>query len=249
MDKEKKEVKKTPKKTTTTKKATAKPAAKNTTVKKVTEQKETPKKVVKKDTTKPVVKAEKKVTVKKETAKTAPKKKTIVKKEVKKTSAEEVKPVVKEEKVEKVVTETVPKKKISKELFEIRKKRYIVEAVIITIVVLIALLLLCNKTFLKTNYKTNSINVSLPRFSYYVSDKDNVVKFNTLRKSAYLEEWKNEYLEGFIFYSCAEGNNTFYYNEETKTLIKKINVTKKFAVKTIEIVYDARTPEEVCGLR
>ena len=110
-------------------------------------------------------------------------------------------------------------------------------------------MLLCNKTFLKTNYKTDVLNVSLPRFSYYVKDKDNTVKFVTLRKSENLKEYYNEYLEGFIFYSCAEGNNTFYYNEETKTLIKDIKVEKKFAVKTIVVHYDARTPEEVCGLR
>ena len=133
--------------------------------------------------------------------------------------------------------------------FEIRKKRYILEAIIIGILLLFVLLLLCNKTFLKTTYKTDNINVSIPMFSYYVKDKDNTVKFYTLRKSANLKEYFNEYLEGFIFYSCAEGNNTFYYKEDTKTLIKDIKVEKKFAIKTVEIIYDSRTPEEVCGLR
>jgi len=286
MDKEEKEVKKTPKKTaTTTKTATSK----QTTVKKSeAAKKEKVKKVetieAKKEEVKPTVKEEKKVpvkktTVKKTTVKPAVKKENVEAKEVKK---EEVKPTVKEEKKvpvkkttvkkttvkpavkngevenkevkveikeQKVVTSATPKNKISKELFEIRKKRYIIETIIVAVVFLVALLFLCNETFLKTSYKAGGVNVSIPRFSYFVSDKVNTVKLLTLRKSDYLKEYYNEYLEGFIFYSCAEGNNTFYYNEETKTLIKEITVEKKFAIKTIKITYDRRTPEEVCGLR
>jgi len=245
MDKEEKEVKKTPKKTaTTTKTATSK----QTTVKKSeAAKKEKVKKVetieAKKEEVKPTVKEEKKVPVKKTTVK-----KTTVKPAVKNGEVEnkEVKVEIKEQKV---VTSATPKNKISKELFEIRKKRYIIETIIVAVVFLVALLFLCNETFLKTSYKAGGVNVSIPRFSYFVSDKVNTVKLLTLRKSDYLKEYYNEYLEGFIFYSCAEGNNTFYYNEETKTLIKEITVEKKFAIKTIKITYDRRTPEEVCGLR
>jgi len=257
MEKEEKEIKKSTKKTTTTKTAPVKKSgsAKKEPVKKVTEKKTTTKKTVKKEKAKPVAKEAKKEPVKKVAPKKTTTKKAPTKKEV-------VKPVIKEEvvvkeeknietpsKEESVVVAGIKTNKSSKELFELRKKRYILETIIIAVVVIVALLFLCNKTFLKTNYKTEAINVSIPRFSYYVKDKDNIVKFYTLRKSANLKEYYNEYLEGFIFYSCAEGNNTFYYNEETKTLIKDIKVEKKFAIKTVEITYDGRTPEEVCGLR
>ena len=246
MEKEEKEVKKPTKKTTTTKKAPAKQVAKKEAVKKVVN------KEVKKEEIKPVVKEEKKSPVKKTTVKKTTSKPTIKKDKVEKKEVKEKVPVAgvsEENKDEKVITNTAPKKKISKELFEIRKKRYIIEAIILAVVLIVALVLLFNKTFLKTNYKTDAIDLYIPRFSYFVKDKDNTVKFYTLRKSANLKEYYNEYLEDFIFYSCAEGNNTFYYNDETKTLIKDIKVEKKFAVKTILVHYDSRTPEEVCGLR
>lgn len=242
MKEEKKEEKKVTKKTTTSKKTNSekkesvkkvtKTTAKKTVAKKVEAKKEPVKKVASKSTVKKV---------------TTPK---VAKKEEPKVDKKVEIPVVKEEiKEQKVVTKNTPENKASDELLEIRKKRYIVETIIVAVLVLIALVLLCNKTFLKVNYKTDFIDVDIPRFSYYVSDKDNTVKFTTLRKSDYLKEYYNEYLEGFIFYSCASGNNTFYYNDKTKTLIKEIEVEKKFIVKTIKITYDIKSPEEYCGLR
>lgn len=234
MDKEEKEIKKATKKTTTSKKNSDKKAS---------SQKKNTKSSTKKTTTKPVKKEEEKTSVKKTT------KPKTVKKEEKIEKVVELKEINEPVKEEKVITKTIPTKKISKELLKIRKKRYIIEAIIIGIVLLISLLFLCNRTFLKTTYKNDSIKVDVPRFSYYLNNKDNKVKLLTLRKSEYLKEYYNEYLEGFDFYSCAEGNKTFYYNEETGTLIKEIKIEKRFAIKTIEITYDSRMPEEICGLR
>lgn len=258
MENEEKKVKKTTK-TTTPKKSTTKTAS----TKKVTEKKETTKKAEPKTETVKAVKkttksAPKKTVAKKETEKkVAPKKeetkvakKTTTRKAEPKKEEKIVEPVKEEVKVEKVITKEIKEEKISKkELREIRKKRYIIEGIIIAVVAIIGLILLCNKTFLSINYKTDKINISIPRFSYFISDTENEVKFATLRKSEYLKEYYNEYLEGFVFYSCAEGTNTFYYNEQTKTLIKEIEIEKKFALKIVEIEYDARTPEEFCGLR
>lgn len=245
MDNEEKKVKTTTPKKTTTKKVTSK---KTTTAKttakttKKTEKKEPTKKVTEK---KP---SEKKKTTTKAASKTTEPKKIVKKEPVKKQEVKE-----EPKKVEKVEQKTITKEakpsKVSKELLEIRRKRHLIEAIIVAVVVFIALILLCNRTFLGIQYKNKNINVSIPRFSYYVNDKDNSVKFVTLRKSKYLKDYYNEYLEGFIFYSCAEGKNTFYYNEQTKTLIKEIKIEKHFAIKTIEITYDTRTPEEVCGLK
>ena len=68
-------------------------------------------------------------------------------------------------------------------------------------------------------------------------------------ETEYLNDYYNEQLEGFVFYSCSEGEKTFYYNEKTFSLIKEIKVEKKFAIKTVEITYDTRSPEEVCGIK
>lgn len=248
MDNEEKKVKKTTK-ATTPKKSTTKTAS----TKKVTEKKETTKKAApKKETVKEEVKVVKKTT-KVVPKKTVSKKETVKKEPVKKVEQKAVKivePVKEEVKVEKIITKEIKEEKVSKkELKAIRKKRYIIEGIIIAVIVIIGLILLCNRTFLSINYKTDNINISIPRFSYFVSDEDNEVRFVTLRKSEYLKEYYNEYLEGFVFYNCKEGESTFYYNEKTKTLIKEIEVEKKFAIKIVEIEYDTRTPEEYCGLR
>lgn len=223
MDNEEKKVKTTtPKKKATTKKETTKKQTKTT--KNASSKANTTKKVTeKKKTTKPVKKEEVKVVK-----------------------------VTKEEAIKEKNTIKLPetkKKEVSKEILEIRKKRHLIETIIILVLVLIAIMLISNRTFLTTSYKNDNINISIPRFSYFLKDKDNKVKFVTLRKSKYLNDYYNEYLEGFVFYSCSEGEKTFYYNEKTFSLIKEIKVEKKFAIKTVEITYDTRSPEEVCGIK
>lgn len=230
-------------KTTTTAKTskttTSKPAAKKSTTVKVAKKDVTKVPTTKTVTTKesPVKKTEKKAPVKEEKVDVA----------IKEEKHEETKVFPKTTKPE--TKEVSSQEKISKtELLAIRKKRYTIEIIIVAILVFIALILLLNRTFLKTNYKTDYINIDIPRFTYYMSDKNNTVKLATLRKSANVKEYFNEYLEGFTFYNCEEGAKTFYYNANTKTLIEDIKVDKYFAVKVITVKYDKRSPEEVCGL-
>lgn len=232
MNNEEKEVKRrtTPKKKTTKKTETKKTTTKSNEIKKTTTKKTEEKKTVAKKESKPK-KIEKKEEVKiiSET------------KEIK----EEPKVISKESKT---VTKDTKEAEVSKEVLAIRKKRYIIEAIIVIALVIIALIILCNRTFLKTGYVNDNITVSIPRFSYFVSDNNNTVKLVTLRKASYLSDYFNEYLEGFTFYSCSEGTNTFYYNEGTHSLIREIKIESNFGIKTIEITYETRSPEEVCGL-
>ena len=236
MNNEEKEVKKrtTPKKKTTKKTETKKKTTKSNEIKKTTT------KVATKKT------EEKKTVAKKESKPKKIEKKEEVKiisetKEIK----EEPKVISKESKT---VTKGTKEAEVSKEVLAIRKKRYIIEAIIVIALVIIALIILCNRTFLKTGYVNDNITVSIPRFSYFVSDNNNTVKLVTLRKASYLRDYFNEYLEGFTFYSCSEGTNTFYYNEGTHSLIREIKIESNFGIKTIEITYETRSPEEVCGL-
>lgn len=232
MNNEEKEVKRrtTPKKKTTKKTETKKTTTKSNEIKKTTTKKTEEKKTVAKKESKPK-KIEKKEEVKiiSET------------KEIK----EEPKVISKESKT---VTKDTKEAEVSKEVLAIRKKRYIIEAIIVIALVVIALIILCNRTFLKNGYVNDNITVSIPRFSYFVSDNNNTVKLVTLRKASYLRDYFNEYLEGFTFYSCSEGTNTFYYNEGTHSLIREIKIESNFGIKTIEITYETRSPEEVCGL-
>lgn len=239
MNNEEKEVKRrtTPKKKTTKKTETKKTTTKSNEIKKTTT------KVATKKT------EEKKTVAKKESKP----KKIEKKEEVKiisetKEIQEEPKVISKESKTVTKDTKGTKEAEVSKEVLAIRKKRYIIEAIIVIALVVIALIILCNRTFLKTGYVNDNITVSIPRFSYFVSDNNNTVKLVTLRKASYLSDYFNEYLEGFTFYSCSEGTNTFYYNEGTHSLIREIKIESNFGIKTIEITYETRSPEEVCGL-
>ena len=236
MNNEEKEVKRrtTPKKKTTKKTETKKTTTKSNEIKKTTTKAAT-----------------KKTEEKKTVAKKESKPKKIEKKEEVKIISE-TKEIKEEPKViskeSKTVTKDTKEAEVSKEVLAIRKKRYIIEAIIVIALVIIALIILCNRTFLKTDYVNDNITVSIPRFSYFVSDNNNTVKLVTLRKASYLRDYFNEYLEGFTFYSCSEGTNTFYYNEGTHSLIREIKIESNFGIKTIEITYETRSPEEVCGL-
>ena len=248
---EKKEVKKS---TSTKAKKTAKTNTTKTSAKKATNTKTVKAKETK---TKKVEEPKKESTTKKAAAtKTNTSRKVATPKQVTKKDI----PPVKEEAPKEIKSDEVKvfakatnndnkeEKITKKELKEIRKKRYTIEAIIVAILLFITLILILNRTFLKTVYKTDVMEVTIPRFTYYVSDKDNTVTFVTLRKSANLEKYYNEYLEGFIFYSCANGEKTFYYNAGTNTLIEEIAVKKHFGIKTITVKYDTRSPEEVCGI-
>lgn len=121
------------------------------------------------------------------------------------------------------------------EVLEIRKKRYIFETVVIVIFAIFMLILLCNRTFFREEYKTSKIDLDIPLLTFFVKDSDGEIELKTLRKSAYLREYFDSYLSNFTRYTCDDVN--FYYNELTRTAIYDITVEKTFAVKTIRIKY------------
>ena len=53
---------------------------------------------------------------------------------------------------------------------------------------------LTNKSFFRKVYKTSDLEINLPFFTYFVSDKENVITFKSLRKSEYLKQYFDEYL-------------------------------------------------------
>lgn len=130
------------------------------------------------------------------------------------------------------------------EIVEIRKKRYIVETVIIVILAIFMLILLCNRTFFREEYKTNKINIDIPLLTFFVSDDGNEIVLKTLRKSDYLKEYFDLYLSNLARYNC--DTTGFYYDSSTKTAIYDITVEKDFAVKTIKIKYTNGDANYLC---
>ncbi len=154
--------------------------------------------------------------------------------------------VKKEEKVKakKIKKELKSLSKDRENLIELREKRYIFEASIFVVIAIVLLVLLCNRTFFKDQYKSKNARFDVPIFSFFISDKDNVVTFKTLRKSEKVKQYFDEYLDKLDFYSC--NDQVFYYDKYNKVVLYSAEVEKWFAIKTVKIKYRNNTPEQIC---
>ena len=148
-----------------------------------------------------------------------------------------------ESKTEEVAVEPKKRKRRNKKVEGYKRRNALVEVIIVCIILVALFFVACNKTFLKTNYTkeigSSKISIDLPRFTYYVGTDDEKIVFKTLRKSQYTRRFFENYLETgpFDVYYCGDTTEPYYYNEEGKYFILGIDVTKKFAVKTITVRY------------
>lgn len=131
-----------------------------------------------------------------------------------------------------------------KELLKKYKKRNrLVEIIIACVIVLILFFVLCNKTFLKTEYTAkvdnSNINIDLPRFTFYVGRDEEKIIFKTLRKSENTRAFFEDFLESgrFDVYYCGDSETPYYYDRDGKYFVLSIDVTKKFAIKTVTVKY------------
>ena len=135
-----------------------------------------------------------------------------------------------------------------KHLLESYKKRNkLVEIIIACIIVLVVFFVACNQTFLKTSYTkkvgNSTIEISLPRFTYYISSDEEKIIFKTLRKSENTRKFFDDFLAdgvtngNFDVYYCGESDTPYYYSSQGKYFIYNIEVEKTFAIKTITVNY------------
>ena len=191
--------------------------------------------------------------------------KKVTKKPIKKVEKKEIKKVVKKEPVEEVV-EKVKKVELPKEekkepevvkkepyLVDIKKEREKrnlklktkIELFVIFVFSIVMLILLCNRTFFRTNYKNSKININIPLLMFFKSDDGNHLELKTLRKTQYLTEYFENKLKSLKKYSC--NNYTFYYDEENFVAIYDIKIDKNFIVKTVTIDYAAGDANCLCN--
>ena len=156
----------------------------------------------------------------------------------------------------KVEESSEPKRKTSKyrKLIERYKRRNrIVEVVIACIILVIAFVVACNPTFLKTNFTkkvgNSTISIDIPRFTYYVDSDDNTIVFKTLRKSTNTKAFFESFLESerFDVYYCNGSDTPYYYSSVGKYFIYDIKVTKSFAIKTITVNYTTTSYNDFCS--
>lgn len=162
--------------------------------------------------------------------------------------------VKKEEKKEKKIKKKTKKElnKISslkKEAMDMRYKRYVIQSIIAVVLGIILLVLLCNRTFFREEYKTSKIDIDIPMLTYFVSDENNQITLITLRKSEYVRKYFSDYLTTspkFVKYDC--GGESFYYDSVNFTAIYDIAVEKNFALKTIKIRYRHGEIDKLCAV-
>lgn len=131
-----------------------------------------------------------------------------------------------------------------------KRRNKLVEIIIACVVLVLVFVLCCNRTFLGTSFSkkvdNSKIEISLPRFTYYIDSDDDTVIFKTLRKSENTREFFDDFItsEKFDIYYCDD--KEYYYDSEGKFFITDIKVEKTFAIKTITIKYSTIDKDVIC---
>lgn len=126
-----------------------------------------------------------------------------------------------------------------------RKILFFLEIAAICIFSIIMLILLCNRTFFTTKYKTRKLNIDIPLMMFYKSDDGNTLTLKTLRKTRYIEEFFNEELSNLTKYNC--NGYSFYYDENTQTAIYGVKIKKDFGIKKVTISYANGSSNCLCN--
>ena len=134
-----------------------------------------------------------------------------------------------------------------KPIKEKRDKRilYNLELIVIVVFSIIMLILLCNRTFFRSNYKNSKINIDLPLLMFFRSDNNNKLVLKTLRKTQYVRDFFDNKLKEMTKYNC--NNHEFYYDEENRFAIYSIDIEKKTIIKTVTIEYAASDLNCLCS--
>lgn len=133
------------------------------------------------------------------------------------------------------------------EEYKRKKVMYILEITVLVIFSLIMLVLLCNRTFFREEYKTSKIKLNIPLLMFFEKDTGNEITLKTLRKSKYVTDFFDGELSKMTQYNC--NGYRFFYDDERKTAIyDKIEVEKDGAIKTVKIEYAVGDADCLCSL-
>ena len=135
-----------------------------------------------------------------------------------------------------------------------KKRNRLVEIVIACVLVLIIFFVMCNKTFLRTEYNAKvdnaNIKIDLPRFTFFMGQDEEKIVFKTLRKSENTRAFFDDFLESgrFDVYYCGDSETPYYYDRDGKYFIFSIDVKKKFVIKTVTVNYSTVDKDLLCKI-
>ena len=98
-----------------------------------------------------------------------------------------------------------------------------------------------NKTFIKDNYK----NIQIPRFSYFIKDKNQELELISIKSFKALKNYFNiENTKEFTLYTC--NNHQLYFNMKYKYFIYDINIDNKGIYRRIKFKYSFEDNNKFC---
>lgn len=136
------------------------------------------------------------------------------------------------------------------------KRKGIAKRIIIAIIILIsicifiiAVSLLCNKTFFQTTYSSkflNDVNIPIPRFSYYRRTsgfEEFTTKLKTLKQPDEINVFINQYLNTLERIECQ--NEVYYYNNYNDFTIIQYRANND-GIGFINTIYISYTKGNIC---
>lgn len=144
----------------------------------------------------------------------------------------------------------IPREPFLENIEEIKVKRnkkllYNIELIVIVTFSIIMLILLCNRTFFRNNYKNSKINIDLPLLMFFRSDNNNKLVLKTLRKTQYVKDYFDNKLSDMTKYNC--NGYEFYYDNKNLYAIYSVDIKKQTFIKTVTIEYAAGDANCLCN--
>lgn len=117
----------------------------------------------------------------------------------------------------------------------------IIKLFICLILLIILTIFVVNKTFIKDNYK----NIQIPRFSYFIKDKNQELELISIKNFKALKNYFNiENTKEFTLYTC--NNHQLYFNIKYKYFIYDINIDNKGIYRRIKFKYSFEDNNKFC---
>ena len=117
----------------------------------------------------------------------------------------------------------------------------IIKLFICLILLIILTIFVVNKTFIKDNYK----NIQIPRFSYFIKDKNQELELISIKSFKALKNYFNiENTKEFTLYTC--NNHQLYFNMKYKYFIYDINIDNNGLYRRIKFKYSFEDNNKFC---
>lgn len=117
----------------------------------------------------------------------------------------------------------------------------IIKLFVIIILLILFTILITNKTFIKDNYK----NIKIPRFSYFIKNKNKEVELINIKSYNSLKNYYDiENIKEFTLYIC--NNHQLYFNMKYKYFIYDINIINKGIYRRIKFKYSFEDYNKFC---